>query len=90
MEEQIIKTIGSTKPRVTLKKLTDGFNWDIGISESGNLEEIKLMIKDLEEANNIMKERFPTKPKAPKIIKAKVKKKKGDTQNKRGEIDKKE
>ncbi len=53
MEEQIIKTISTS--RITLKKLTKSYNWEIATSDGETLKEI---IKTIEEANNLMLEKY--------------------------------
>lgn len=76
MEEQ--KIITTTKPRITLKKTTGKYNWDIASSESGSLAEIKLIISELETANEIMMGKFSGNPehRPYKVKKEEVKKKK--------------
>ena len=49
------KTTITTTPKVTLKKLAKGYGWDIALSEDLTLSEI---IEKVEEANNIMLEKF--------------------------------
>ena len=64
MEDQTITT--TTRPRVTLKRFGKGCSWDIASSESGNLPEIKLIIDEIEKANEIMEKKFNTKKKVKK------------------------
>ncbi|MCH8256596.1 MAG: hypothetical protein IIA75_01640 [Proteobacteria bacterium] len=56
MEEQIIKSV--MDPRVVLKKNSRGYCWDIGTSSKDDLEEIKKIIKNLKEANQLMNDEF--------------------------------
>lgn len=58
MEEQIIKQITITPPRISLKKSTTSgkYGWEISSSQGENLKEI---INNIEEANKIMLEKFP-------------------------------
>ena len=59
MEEQRIIT--STRPRVTLKKLSGSkYAWEISLSDGENLTEI---IEEIEKANNLMKDKFKSKEK---------------------------
>ncbi len=56
MEEQKINT--KTNPRVTLRKMSKGYNWDLSTSEGDTLAEIMEII---DEANKKMFEKYGVK-----------------------------
>ena len=60
MEEQKINesTRSMFPPRITLKKMSKGYNWEISSSEGDTLKEV---IKKIEEANKLMIEKYGKK-----------------------------